>query len=433
MTAVLPDATVRVHRPVQYLGSKLRVLPELVGAVGAGGESQTVWDPFTGSTVVAQALGGAGHRVVAADALLASATLAEAMLGVARGVGDLDDAQVDRIVALSCKIPVPSRWKSWIDRERSALASGDGAELLALGATMPQAWRPNWEPDTSGIGLALLSDVYAGTYFGIAQALRLERLRLAVDLAYDGGLGRWERAAALTALCNAASQAVFSAGKHFAQPHKITSAKSLGFHARRALTDRSIDVDTAFRAAAAAVRGAARPSSEGHSSHHGRVEDTPASALQSWGVTTVYADPPYTAQQYSRFYHLLDTLVSGSLGPLQRVGGRVTSGLYPEGRYLSPFCSRRRAPEAFERLAVLAADASARLIVSYSGPGIPGGATGNARSVTMRQLVECLSNAYPRVTVSQLPVAYRQFNRQESEVPGRRETEYLVIGVPVAR
>src|SRR5262249_31670739 len=151
-----------------------------------------------------------------------------------------------------------------------------------------------------------------------------------------------------------------------------------------------------------AIRQAARPVGEGHFAYHGRVEDVTAADLRRWGVTTVYADPPYTAQQYSRFYHLLDTIVSGCLRPLQRVRGAVTSGLYPDGRYLSPYCSRRNAPAAFMNLAEVSASAGARLVISYSGTPSPDAATGNARSVTIRQLVECVSAVYAHTTIVDL-------------------------------
>jgi adenine-specific DNA-methyltransferase len=432
------DAVSGVYRPIQYLGSKIRVLKEVVAAINDGGPEQAVWEPFSGSSVVGQALAGAGHRVVAADALLSSATLAEAMLGVGRpdSASAVEDAI--RVLERARVYPMADGWSSWLAEERRALTARDGAALLDLHAAVPQMWRQDGQgmpSSQAGEAPALLSEVFAGTYFSLEQALRLERLRTAVqDLEASGDLSAWGQSAALTALCASASQAVFSAGKHFAQPHRTSAGKSLDFHAKRALADRSVDVEAAFIAAAAHVDRTARPRHEEHHAYQGLVEDVTVKNLQRWGITSVYADPPYTAQQYSRFYHVLETLVTGHRAPMQLVNGRVTTGLYPQGRYLSPFCSRRQAPAAFTHLARTCADAGARLVLSYSGNPSPDAVTGNARSVTIHQLVACCEAAYGarRVHVVQLGVGYRQFNRSASEVTGRQESEYLIIGEPVA-
>src|SRR5699024_11516526 len=76
----------------------------------------------------------------------------------------------------------------------------------------------------------------------------------------------------LTALCSAASTAVFSAGKHFAQPHRVRPGKSLAFHMKRALTDRSVDVVEQFRRAVHEIGARAARSEErrvGRSVEHG--------------------------------------------------------------------------------------------------------------------------------------------------------------------
>ncbi len=428
-----------VYRPVQYLGSKLRVLPQLRAAVSTDPGPQTVWEPFAGSSVVGQSLAAAGHRVIAWDALASSATFAQALLGVGQHDGDTDVAPLRAILPLSREIPTPTAWSPWLAKERDALHAKDGQTLLGIGRTMPQGWRnapKRLIPRDMGAPPALLSETFAGTYFGLRQALRLERLRAAIDLADErAGLSPWSRAVALTALCAAASTAVFSAGKHFAQPHRVPEGKDSNFHARRALHDRSVDVDQVFQAAVQDICLAARPSSERHEAGIGRVENATVDDLRRRGVSTVYADPPYTAQQYSRFYHLLETLISGQVSTLQLVKGEVTRGLYPDSRYLSPFCSRRQAPAAFIHLAAIARQAGARLVLSYSATANQSGQTGNARTVTLSDLVAFIRTAYPHggVTVTELDVRYRQFNQQGSAIPGRDDPEYLIIGDPDAR
>lgn len=275
-----------------------------------------------------------------------------------------------------------------------------------------------------------MSSTYAGTYFGIGQALHLDAIRTAIDavLPPDADHVRWAHACMITALAHAASAAVYSPGKHFAQPHRVREGKNLGFHMVRVLTDRSIDIVAKFVEAVDRLAGIARPARECHYASRIRVEDVSAENLMSWGVDVVYADPPYTAQQYSRFYHVLDTLTEAIPANLQLLRtGAVTRGLYPEGRYLSPFCSRVRAKGAIADLARKSAKAGASLVFSYSDS--VASATGNARSVTLSTLVDQLEQAYGRdaVSVQQLTFRYRQFNNTAVTVAGREDPEFLVV------
>ncbi len=71
-------------------------------------------------------------------------------------------------------------------------------------------------------------------------------------------------------------------------------------------------------------------------------------------VRVVYADPPYTRDHYSRFYHGLETLSLRDFPTISKtkIGGRerLSRGLYREQREQSDFCIRSKAPKAFEEL-----------------------------------------------------------------------------------
>lgn len=431
-------------RPVQFLGSKLRSLDFIAEALGEMDDwPSRVWEPFTGSSVVAQRLAAEGHRVWATDALESSATFAAGMLGVSRASSSMSLTEAaDGISASSIDTDT---WATWVDQEADALAARDGSALLAQGAAIPQRWRAA----TSGQALrglfarvdnaamrtevhhdGLISATYAGTYFGIRQALTLEQLRSRIDVMAPPGdaTSAWLRAGLLTALSSAASAAVFSAGKHFAQPHRLRPGKDLTFHAQRALKDRSVEISDAFRLAAREIDERAPDATAKHEASQRMVETVSPGDLVERGITVVYADPPYTAQQYSRFYHVLEVLTTGVPVRLQRLKGQVTSGLYPDNKYLSPFSSRQQAPAAFRHLISTAQDAEADIILSYSGTA--GTSTGNARVVSMASLVGWVEDVYGRnaVTVRQLDLRYRQFNSAAAGVSGRNDPEFLVIG-----
>lgn len=449
---VSEQARVAPWRPVHFLGSKLRSLDHISAVLDSlrDGKPQTVWEPFTGSSVVAQRLAADGHTMWSCDAMSSSVEFAAAMLGCHRSSTTTSAVVCAARVRTSADLTAPSPWDRWLCEEASALQSGDGPRLLQNDLSLPQRWNAS-EADASLRRLfatveassavtqvqfdGLISSTYAGTYFGIQQAVVLERLRRAIDEVTPASNAEtaWLRSAMLTALCHAASAAVFSAGKHFAQPHRIREGKDLTFHARRALADRSVDVVEAFSDAAASIDTAVSGLGGRHTVSQVPAGEVKVPDLRDRGVTAVYADPPYTAQQYSRFYHVPEVLVAGVPVTLQRVKGTVTRGLYPSGRYLSPYSSRIRAPGAFRHLAATAANAGADLLVSYSGARAA--ATGNARVVSMADLVSFISDAYgsDRVTVHELDLRYRQFNQTASGVTGRDDPEYLITGRRSAR
>ena len=78
----------------------------------------------------------------------------------------------------------------------------------------------------------------------------------------------------------------------------------------------------------------------------------------------IYADPPYSLAQYSRYYHVLDTLLAYSY---PRVTG---AGRYPEQRYHTPFSHASGVEAAMASLVASASALNAILILSYPDNGL---------------------------------------------------------------
>ncbi|MEE2789457.1 MAG: DNA adenine methylase [Myxococcota bacterium] len=399
-------ATAPVYRPFHYLGSKLRVVDAITQYTREHFKpGSVVMDPFCGSTVVAQSMASIGMRVLASDALQFCASAARASLGVGRNM-----QAYDRILTVLDAPTQTWHMAPWINAEKAAIAGRDGAALMEISTALPQVWRGTWHRPS---GEALVSSHYAGTYFGITQAVRIDAIRRHIDT-LDG----WARDVALTALTSAMSACAFSAGKHFAQAHRLSSHKDLRFHAKRALIDRAQDIDTLFRAAVESMMKSVARAHHGHAGRCVRVEDIGDGPP----VDLIYADPPYTAQQYSRFYHVPEVVFQYQVPTLQVYRGRLTAGLYPAHRFKSAFCSKRKAENAFRQLAQLAQRRGAELLLSYS-VGRP--QTGNARVVSAKTLFSLLSE-YGPVTTFDLNHRYRQFNRRGQDVGPGHDREILV-------
>jgi len=85
----------------------------------------------------------------------------------------------------------------------------------------------------------------------------------------------------------------------------------------------------------------------------------------SSNIDAIYADPPYTADHYSRYYHVLESVTAG------RFEGQIdTIGRYPSERFVSGFSMRRRAHNEMKQLVSGVAKLSVPLFLSYSGRGL---------------------------------------------------------------
>lgn len=426
-------------RPIQYLGNKLRALPEILDAAASLiGHKGRVADLFTGTTVVAQAFAGCGYEVSAIDTQRYAVIFAKAMLGIDRQPGE--SSSFSTLSAMGLTAPSASlrnAWKPFLDREAEALSLADAGALAAVHSDLPLIWRVPNHPlrahvetveRRSALGESpLLTSIYAGSYFGVRQALNLDELRQNVELARSSGrLSEWQYSAALTAIMSAASAAAHTAGKHFAQPLNAGSSRNERFLAGRLLQDRRIDIEREFAAACDAINNQAIPADGGHNAWCG-----PAESFVSRGdvADLYYLDPPYTAQQYSRFYHVLETICTYEYPQLFE-NGSLTTGLYPTERYKSDFSSKRKAPFAFQTITNAAKISGAALAISYSQSAVS--SSGNARMISLEQLLDLCAAEYGRSNVecTQLSHRYRQFNSASASNAKRDDPEILITCKP---
>jgi adenine-specific DNA-methyltransferase len=80
----------------------------------------------------------------------------------------------------------------------------------------------------------------------------------------------------------------------------------------------------------------------------------------------VYADPPYCFVHYSRFYHAIETLVKYDYPEVQ------FKGRYRTDRHQSPFCIRTKVKDSFHDMFVKIREKNSQLVLSYSNTGMIG-------------------------------------------------------------
>jgi adenine-specific DNA methylase len=441
----LNNVNEEIFRPIQYLGSKKRSLKFIIEATRQLQQRpETVLDLFSGTSIVSQALAHEGYKVLAADAMAFCAVFARSLLGVGRGANQVD---IDKILKLlqpssSCS-SVEQALEPWLSKEREALNKTDSDALIDVSKRVPQIWRPQGASSALSSQFDLIRNLsgksaiktaslicthYAGTYFGVIQAVEIDRIRVGIEELYTTGqINGWEKDLSLTTLLSVSSDCAFSPGKHFAQSHLIRDGKDLSFIRARILQDRAINVWSRFCTKISSIVACARGIKGQHRVFHATFEDLFKDSKELPSFSLIYADPPYTAQQYSRFYHLPETIITYTVPTLQEHKGEVTRGLYPENRFKSRFSSKREAPRAFHDLFTFAKQHKASLLISYSDSST--GKTGNDRMISMKDLLKICHQHFNfnQIQIIELEHEYRQFNQTKVAVSGRLDKEFLIL------
>lgn len=202
----------------------------------------------------------------------------------------------------------------------------------------------------------LFSITFAGGYLSLGQCMELDSLRYAIDrLSESKLLTKDQQNWALLALSQAMCKCSTTSG-HFAQYIKIKQSNSGVF-----LRQRNKKIWTEWLNAANAFTPLRdKEWRKSNLVFNGDAETLLEKLNAKSGVPSViYADPPYTEDQYSRYYHVYETLMLYDYP--------VSSGIgrYRDDRFRSRFSLRKSVPEAFENLVSGAARLGCHLVISY--------------------------------------------------------------------
>jgi len=81
-------------------------------------------------------------------------------------------------------------------------------------------------------------------------------------------------------------------------------------------------------------------------------------------IKCFYLDSPYTTEQYSRFYHILETVTKYDSPEIRH------KGLYRNDRYKSKFCYKKFVEQEFRNILGFVASINSKLVISYSNKGL---------------------------------------------------------------
>jgi len=256
----------------------------------------------------------------------------------------------------------------------------------------------------------LVTARYANVYFGVAQAIELDAIRVAIDtLKCDEAQRELCLAALVLAACTC------NPGPHFAQPRKLHSRVALRDVVERRARSVAWEFEVALRRLAS--REPLPRFMVPTTCLDWRVAlDDFARTHRASDVRTVYLDPPYSKLQYSRYYHVLNVLLANDYPPISGVGR------YPPRSYR--FSSRfeyqpSAAKREFEDIIGRCADHGMGLMISYGERGF----------VSIDALIEMTSSRYRSVDIFSERLRHHSQGKSLSD-GGGRVMEFVIVATP---
>jgi adenine-specific DNA methylase len=275
---------------MKYMGSKRWMLDNGLGHVliDRARQHERFVDLFSGTAAVSWHVAvNVDVPVLAVDLQVYSEVLAKSVIGRTRSY-DSARLRTEWLSVACSQLLELSPSAVWARDDDAPIGPGDVMDARELCAKSHR----------------LISRSYGGYYFSPFQAL-------AIDLLLDNLPAREpERSICLAALISAAARCAASPG-HTAQPFQ-PSAGALPY-LREAWAK---DIFKACAELLGLIAGQAALQRG-----HAMVGDALTVAVDAISKTDlVFLDPPYSAAQYSRFYHVLETIARGSCGPVSGVG-----------------------------------------------------------------------------------------------------------------
>lgn len=272
---------------------------------------------------------------------------------------------------------------------------------------------------------SVISRYYGGVYFSYKQAVQVDIILSTIRKIND----RTNKNLFLAALLSTVSDIAVTVGKHFAQPIKARDSKGnikpLVYN--KSVKDKMIDVLNLFIEWVNKYLSLSQTDFTHTVSQCDYMECL--NNLPS-DVSTIYADPPYTRDHYSRFYHVLETIAIDDIPEISTVTmngeTHISNGIYRNDRHQSPFCVKSKASKAFEEMFSCIAHSKRNLLLSYSPYDESKGS--HPRVVTMLQLIEIAKRYFKRVeVVSAGHFTHNKLNSTEHFLAASNEAEVLIV------
>ncbi len=302
------------------------------------------------------------------------------------------------------------------EKEKELLEKGNTAELAKFYQQLSTIWNGGIAITSKHQNYDLFTTYFAASYFGVGQAMEIDSIRYGVEQFAEEEL----RCAMLTALFFAMKECVFSKDGHMAQPldpiknqvKLLKQRKKLVWHffeqkLREFFTDSFVQPHFQNRV---------------FQGDFSRLFDNREVQRQ---VQFIYADPPYTDMQYSRYYHLLNIAANYDYPKPTVLAGSYTKGLYTEGRFQSKLSNRSTCLNSFRPLIEFSKNYEKNLAISFAYPRDRQNQKLDRYVMPVDELIEECARVFGQRQVEVVHKDYTHSNNRNSE--SKKVLEYLIL------
>jgi adenine-specific DNA-methyltransferase len=355
------------------MGSKRSLAPRIADIISDRHPGAIVADAFAGTCAVGTAV-ASRHRVYANDIHAFAEVIARTLLVTSarvplpneaweelRPAYDRNLRALEALVAsrlgeeerVLARVKRQGGWRALKDFAMRELSSP-----VPITLAQPTNRRATSHPNQRRLPYSLFSSYFASAYFGVRQAAEIDSIRYAIDK-----VDAKRRDIYLFALLHAASFCAAAPG-HFAQfliPRDENNTLYVARIRKRSVIDYFNEALLGFwrpRCADRRRNKVFRSNATDFLTGLKSVRATRRSQL------VVYADPPYSRAQYSRYYHVLETLV------LYDYPAATGKGRYRHGRFETGFSRKSEVCSAMSEFVEAAAETGAALYLSYPKNGL---------------------------------------------------------------
>jgi adenine-specific DNA-methyltransferase len=365
---------------IKYMGSKRSLAPKIANRISREHPGATVLDVFSGMCAVGSELANRhtlytndvhAFAEVVARSLFASSNDTPSATEISKLLAAFgrNKRALSAAMAMELKhekraiaaIDETNKWRRFRDFTKRELNRKFPIETNGLDSLEKYRACPQRFP------YRLCASYFSNSYFGVEQAIEIDSIRYAIDQLPEKFRFRY-----LAALIHAVSHCAAAPG-HFAQfltPRDQQNTIYISNIRKRSILTRFLATLVSFPEADCLARD------------ENRIFRSDATTLlkkqkQSFSKRdfVIYADPPYSKAQYSRYYHVLETLTLYDYPPCDG------KGRYRADRFQTDFSRVTGVVRAMTDFVKACSNVGAPLYLSYPRNGLLSRAGGDLRSI----------------------------------------------------
>lgn len=302
-------------------------------------------------------------------------------------------------------------------QEKTLLSDLDNcSDLIKFYEELPTVWNNKIPFSKSHNNFELFTTYYSSSYFGLNQSIEIDSLRYAIEQFKLTSLFF----PLLTSLFFAMKECVFSKDGHMAQPLNLKD------NVFKLFLTRNKSIYNIFKEKFQSFfRDEFINSTKNNKTYNMNFEDLIKQDDIKNNVGFIYADPPYTDMQYSRYYHLLNIVAKYDYPAPTQNSGKYTKGLYTENRYQSKLSAKSTCLTTFNNLVCFANAYNKNLAISFAYPADVTKQKTDRYVMSIDNIIDSCSKEFGTTNVEIATLNYSHSNNR-NKAP-KKVIEYLVL------